>query len=47
MITAHVCIWPERGVVDYFPSKLAPKGQIADCIRIREVTADTAMMKMK
>ena len=30
MITAHVYIWPERGDVDYFLSKLAPKGQIAD-----------------
>ena len=47
MITAHVYIWPERGDVDYFLSKLAPKGQIADCIRIREATADTAMMKME
>ena len=47
MITAHVYIWPERGDVDYLLSKLAPKGQIADCIRIREVTADTAMMKME
>ena len=43
----HICIWPERGDVNYFLSKLAPKGQIADWIRIREVTADTAMMKME
>ena len=49
MITSQVYIWPERGDVDYFLSKLAPKpkGQIADCIRIREATADTAMMKME
>ena len=39
----HVYIWPARGDVDYFFSKLAPKGQIADCIRIREATADKAM----
>ena len=43
MNTAHVYIWPERGDVDYFLSKLVPKGQIADWIRIRESTADTAM----
>ena len=47
MITTKVYIWPEYGDVDYFLLKLAPKGQIADCIRIREATADTAMMKMK
>ena len=47
MITAHVYIWPERGDVDYFLSKLAPKGQIADWIRTREGTADTAMIKME
>ena len=47
MITAHVYSWPERDHVDYFLSKLAPKGQIADCLRIREATADTAMMKME
>ena len=47
MITAHVYIWPESGDVDYFLQKLAPKGQIADWIRIREATADTAMMKME
>ena len=40
IITAHVYIWPERGDVDNFLSKLAPRGQIADWIRIREVTAD-------
>ena len=40
MITAHVYIWPERGDVDYFLSKLAPKGQIGDCIGIREATTD-------
>ena len=45
MITANVYIWPERGDVDYFLSKLAPKGQIAGCIRVREATVDTAMMK--
>ena len=43
MITAHVYIWPELGDVDHFLSKLAPKGQIADCIRIRKATADTAL----
>ena len=47
MIIAHVYIWPEHGDVYYFLSKLAPKGQIADCIRIREATADTAMMKLE
>ena len=47
MITAHVYICPERGDVDYFLTKLVPKGQIADCIRIREATADTTMMKIK
>ena len=47
MITTHVYIWSERGDVDYFLSKLAPKRQIADCIRIREATADKAMMNMK
>ena len=46
MITAHVYIWPEGGGVVYFLSKLAPKEQIADSIRTREATADTAMMKM-
>ena len=45
MITPQDYIWPERGDVDYFLSKLAPKRQIADCIRIREATADTARMK--
>ena len=47
MITTDIYIWPERGDVNYFHMKLAPKGQIADCIRIREATADTAMMKME
>ena len=47
MITGQVYIWPEHGDVDYFLSKLASKGQIADCIRIREATAGTAMMKME
>ena len=47
MITAHVYIWPECGDVNYYLPKLAPKGPIADCIIIREATADTAMMKMK
>ena len=47
MINAHIYIWPERGNVDYFFSKLAPKGQIADCIRIREATAATAMIKIE
>ena len=47
MITAQVYTWPERGDVDYFLSKQAPKGQIADCIRKREATADTATMKME
>ena len=47
MITAHIYIWPECGDVDYFLSKLASKGQIANCIRIREATADTAIMKME
>ena len=29
-----IYIWPERGdVYYYFLQKLAPKGQIADCIR--------------
>ena len=42
-----VYIWPEHGDVDYFLSNLAPKGQIADWIRIREATADTAMIKME
>ena len=46
MITTYVYTWPEGSVVDYFLSNLAPKEQIADCIRIREETADTAMMKM-
>ena len=39
--------WPERGDVDFFLSKLVPKGQIADCIRIREATEDTAMVKIE
>ena len=47
MIIAHVYIWPERGDVDYFLTKLAPAGQIADCIRIRPSTADKVMMKME
>ena len=47
MITIHVYIWPERADVDYFLSKLATKGRIADCIRIRKATADTALMKME
>ena len=47
MITIYVYIWPECGDVDYFLSKLAPMGQIADWIRVRETTADTAMMKME
>ena len=47
MITIHVYIWPERADVDYFLSKLATKGRIADCIRKTEATADTAMMKME
>ena len=47
MITAHVYIWLQCGDVEYFLSKLAPKGEIADCIRIREATADKAMMKME
>ena len=47
MITAHVYIWPECGDVDYCFSKLVPKGQIADCIRLREATAGTARMKME
>ena len=47
MITAHVYIRPERGNGDYFISKLSPKGQIEDCIRTREATADTARMKME
>ena len=47
MITAPVYIWPEPGDVDYLHSKLVPKGQIADCIRIREVTGATEMMKME
>ena len=47
MITAHVYIWPERGDVDYLLSKLATKGQNADCISIKEATADTALMKME
>ena len=47
MITAHVYIWPEHGDVDYFLSKLVPKGHIVVCIRIREAIADTAMMKME
>ena len=45
--TPQVYIWPKPGDVDYFLSKLVPKGQIADCIRIREATAATAMMKME
>ena len=40
-------IWPERGDVDYFLSKLATKGRTADCFRIRKATADTAMMKIE
>ena len=47
MITIHDYIWPERDHVDYFISKLATKGRIADCIRKREATADTAMMKIE
>ena len=47
MITTHAYIWPEPGDVDYFLSKLAPKGQIANCIRIREAIEDTAIMKME
>ena len=42
MIPAHVYIRPEHGDVDFFLSKLAPKGQIAT-----EATADTAMLKME
>ena len=37
MVTAHIYIWPEHGDVNY----------IADCIRIREATADTAVIKME
>ena len=47
MISAHVYIWPEHDDVKYFLSKLAPKGQTADCIRQREVTADTAIICME
>ena len=47
MTTAYTYIWPERGDVDYFRTKVAPMGQMADCIRIREAIADIAMMKME
>ena len=47
MITTYVYIWPEHADVDYFLSKLATKGRIADCTRKREATSDTAMMKME
>ena len=40
MIFAHVYIWPERGDVECFLSKLAPKGRTEDCIRQRETTVD-------
>ena len=43
----HIYIWPERGNVDYFLSKLAPKGQIADRIRIREAGTDKLELVIK
>ena len=39
--------WPGRGHVEYFLSKLEPKGRDCDSIRQRVATADTEMMKME
>ena len=47
MISAQVYIWPEFGDVEYFLSKVAPKGRDFDCIGQREATADTATKKME
>ena len=47
IISAHIPNWPERGDVEYFLSKLVPKGWDCDCIRLKMAVADTVMMKIE